>query len=430
MMMSSLKLFPNCILSVPFSSYEKDFEFIVNDIRYSTSKIIADILSPEICKLHQIDPTISTFQISTYSQGSFQFFLDLINFEEMQIPADQEKFICEIIAKLNNPYILIPNDTTKLSNEVALDNLLYFQNEPHYSEFLVREISFLAKHFHEIIDDKSQREKIMKLSVDSLALILSKPGLKLNSEDQLLTFINELYDQDQKYSPLYSFVNFPNVSQQSILRFLLNFDISNLDAEIWKALSNRLKLEVIIENEKSAVNNHTVELVNHFPCEPKTGGVIQYFFNLTNCQTLAEINITSSSVLNDDNDRYGPLNVVNSRQRRCFQSKNIEGSWLLFDFKTRKFIPSGYFIRASSSLFDSYPMSWVLEGSNNKIDWVTLDQHTQTTELDDTHQKGSFQISNQNRTAFKFIRICQTDINSSGDYCLAIDTIDFFGQLI
>lgn len=51
---------------------QNDFTFIVNNQEFKTNKIIADLLSPKICKNHMVDPTFDTFAIFIYP-STFQF---------------------------------------------------------------------------------------------------------------------------------------------------------------------------------------------------------------------------------------------------------------------------------------------------------------------------------------------------------------------
>lgn len=55
----------NSLKSLPFQNYNKDFTFIVDGKRYQTARIVADILSPKVRKLHFIDSSITEFNIET-----------------------------------------------------------------------------------------------------------------------------------------------------------------------------------------------------------------------------------------------------------------------------------------------------------------------------------------------------------------------------
>lgn len=51
----------NAMSEIPFYIYQDDFTFIVNNQEIKTNKIIANLLSPKICKNHITDPTLDTF---------------------------------------------------------------------------------------------------------------------------------------------------------------------------------------------------------------------------------------------------------------------------------------------------------------------------------------------------------------------------------
>ena len=78
---NSIKLQTSCILNVPFEVYGNNFSFIVNDKEYKTNKIVADLISPYISKIHSTDPTFDKFHIKTKQQGDFSNVLQFINFK-------------------------------------------------------------------------------------------------------------------------------------------------------------------------------------------------------------------------------------------------------------------------------------------------------------------------------------------------------------
>lgn len=44
------------ISNIPLEKYEKNFTFIVNGEQFQTNRIIADLISPQVCKFHINDP--------------------------------------------------------------------------------------------------------------------------------------------------------------------------------------------------------------------------------------------------------------------------------------------------------------------------------------------------------------------------------------
>lgn len=95
--MSKVQITPSAILNVPLQTYQKDFSFIVNGEEFKTSRVISDLISPRICKIHQQDPTIDTFTIKTQQQGDFSRILKLCEFQEIEYSSDELDFIVEVI---------------------------------------------------------------------------------------------------------------------------------------------------------------------------------------------------------------------------------------------------------------------------------------------------------------------------------------------
>lgn len=95
-----------------------------------------------------------------------------------------------------------------------------------------------------------------KLSVNILYRVTSNEKLKLKDEDQLLNFINCLYQKDSKYKILYENVIFMNAKSSSISNFIHIFDYNDVNSSIWSLLSNRLLLENenIVKNDQRYKN--------------------------------------------------------------------------------------------------------------------------------------------------------------------------------
>ena len=89
---NSLQLKPTCILNVPLQSYGDDFFMIVNGKEFKMNRLISDLLSPKICKIHMNDPTFNRFSIKAQHSGDFSRFLQLINFNEIKIQDDEVDF--------------------------------------------------------------------------------------------------------------------------------------------------------------------------------------------------------------------------------------------------------------------------------------------------------------------------------------------------
>ena len=77
--------------------YQKDFTFIVNGKRYSTSRIIADLLSPIITNNHFNDSTNEEFIINTSNDDDyFDDFLELAQFKKITLDSKKQILFSEI----------------------------------------------------------------------------------------------------------------------------------------------------------------------------------------------------------------------------------------------------------------------------------------------------------------------------------------------
>ena len=150
-----IQLRTSCIKNVPLQTYCDDFTMIVNGEEFKMSRLMSDLLSPNICKIHINDPTFNQITINTQHKGDFQQFLRLINFDEINIADNEIEFIIEIIEKLGTNSIKI-TETSK-PTEITLENVFsllktheqfpHFFNKKHFDE-----IEFVSIQFYEICE--------------------------------------------------------------------------------------------------------------------------------------------------------------------------------------------------------------------------------------------------------------------------------------
>ena len=140
---NNICLKPSCVLNIPIDTYEKDFTFIVNGIEFKTSRFIADLLSPVICKNHINDRTMDTFTINTHTPGDFSLILNLINFDTQTFQNKEIPFISEVVEILNNESIEIENKL-KITTDNVFDLLkIHEENKNFYSKNISEEIDFI-----------------------------------------------------------------------------------------------------------------------------------------------------------------------------------------------------------------------------------------------------------------------------------------------
>ena len=74
--------------------------------------------------------------------------------------------------------------------------------------------------------------------------------LQIESEDELIEMINEIYKKDRKCSPLYANVLFCNVSQEKMKEFVTTISYEDIDEGVWVSLSKRLSSDIVFIKKK------------------------------------------------------------------------------------------------------------------------------------------------------------------------------------
>ena len=432
-----IQLKKSSILTVPLQSYTKDFTFIVNGKEFQTSRLISELISPVISKIHLIDPTIDHFTINKSEEGDFSNILKLSTFEEIQLQTDQNTFVNEVLEQLGSENIEFEyeDSSNKLNNDNVIKYLQYHSKfEKLYKKEISKEIEFISTHFYEIIDNQSSELK--KINISKLYQIINNDQLKLINEDQLIQFVNELYLTDQEFAILYESVLFSNVSQERMKEFAQIFDMNDMTNSIWKNLSERL-IQTTTNKEKKPIERYTDQINKK---EGKTieytentlyEGIFKHFLTQTNNQIEKEINFTSSSV-HANNSIYQPRNVVKfGNQGEAFNSEDKQGSWICFEFKNHHVIPTHYTIRSRNWSSNSvHPKSWVIEGSKDNKEWDTIDKEDNCSFLNGNALVHTFSMNQGCSKEFKYIRMRSTGPDWSSTNYLAFESFEIYGTLI
>lgn len=145
-------------------------------------------------------------------------------------------------------------------NPITIDNVVNrLIIDENFQEILLKfyeeEVEFISNNFSEILEN--QREKLKIFSINT---IINNSNLQFENEDELLQFINELYNELSEYSILYEYVYFSNVKSSSIEEFINIFDINDLNISTWYSISKSLIEE--INNKNKYKNKYTKRNTN------------------------------------------------------------------------------------------------------------------------------------------------------------------------
>lgn len=440
----NLQLKSSAILSVPIQAYDNDFSFIVNGEEYKTSRLVSDLLSTKISKIHANDPTMNFYIIDTEHKGDFSQIIKLVNFEGQKISACNLQFTLEVLEKLGNENIEL-DYPIQGKEEITLDNVFskfehHQQFETIYRQNITKELDFISTHFSDVL--KSKEDEIYKIDINNFIRIISNDNLQLRDEDELLKLLNKLYSKDSKYSVLYEFVFFENVESATMKEFIDIIDFEDVNERIWSRLCMRLQERIERnENEESSQNKRRYKAppikgkLFQYDSNHEFSGVFKYLRSKSNGQIQNEINVTASSHY-DTSEYDAPINVTNFEEKaKSFVSDNKPDSWILFDFKKNRIIPTRYTIRTRTKYDCCHPATWVIEGSADNDAWDVIDKQDDSPYLKGIGLIHTYEIKScQSAKEYQYIRLRQTgksaNKNRTDNDHLIINSIEFYGTLI
>lgn len=113
----------------------------------------------------------------------------------------------------------------------------------------------------------------------------------MDSEDQLLKFVNKIYNFNPKYSTVYETVIFENATSEAMSEFISLYCVSDINKTVWNCLSKRLEKEIKIDNHENCiqkVNGRYKERQNKgliFPVkENEFDGILNYLKKISTFQ--------------------------------------------------------------------------------------------------------------------------------------------------
>ena len=376
----------NNVKRICFDRYENNFTFIVNGKRYETNRIIADLISPIIMKIHYQDESFIEYSMNTSNSNEyFPEFLNLVNFESVELDENRRRTFSEYFLQLGNieEYLqLQPNFFQELTPSNIVDYLLkikkistiqsnYFDEENTFCcPSLKKMIEFCSENFNDI-----PKEELFKLDSSTVEEIIRNENLKLEDEDELLEILIEMYEKDNRFSFLFEYVYFNQVRDETLSKFVDAFDVDDMNSGIWNSICLHLKKSTnkrsSIKKEKKKEEESKDEIIE---LQHKQGkdfdGIMKYLVDKTggNIHDNGTIEISANSMYNNSNSNH-PKNIVDYNNSNAYQA-NGTSILLQFDFKIRQVQLSSYTIKTNGS---RHLRSWIIETSNDLTNWEIID---------------------------------------------------------
>ncbi|MGC8711057.1 MAG: discoidin domain-containing protein [Leptodesmis sp.] len=112
-----------------------------------------------------------------------------------------------------------------------------------------------------------------------------------------------------------------------------------------------------------------------------------------------------------------------------YTSTNTVGQWVKVDIGGfRSLSCNKYSIRHYTSS-SNYPRNWKLQGSNDNSTWTDLDVRSSDTTINAANAWGTFTCNQGVNTAFRWFRILNNGLTSSGTYYICLGEWELYGTL-
>jgi hypothetical protein len=141
------------------------------------------------------------------------------------------------------------------------------------------------------------------------------------------------------------------------------------------------------------------------------------------------VEITAKSCFSEK-ARDSVKNLANLTEDSRFCSEDAPGQWVCYDFKNANVGLTHYSVRGCyNGIVDGTNLkNWVLEGSDDGIEWIEFDRQEENEELNGPDMTASFEIGSQ--PPVKMVRLRMTGKNHCGNDRMIISAIEFFGSIL
>ena len=163
-------------------------------------------------------------------------------------------------------------------------------------------------------------------------------------------------------------------------------------------------------------------------------GIFNFMFSKLSEKKVKEIvHVSASSTLNTRGDPFTTIdpNANETKYTDCWVSNPARNSNLTISFQNHQFAMDSYTLQSRKGLSVNVPVEWVIEGTNNFLNWETVHSKERDNEI-----VGDGKIYNWNVSSKKFFhtyRMTMIDENYYGSesqrYYFGLGRIEFFGSL-
>lgn len=420
------------IANICKSFLRDDFTFVVGGIEHKCDRILADILSPAIAKIHAMDPTLDRFVVTTDSSAKMsKFFGHLLRTGESTFSIEESKNVLSILRILGNEKLLedvrkqiCPHHKLQV-NTILEDLCKCFSLGVVNSEM----IDFAAKNFAELIDEVDTM-----FPIELLMHILESPSLVLKDESSLFAFVQKQIDQrGDEAKNLLGYVNLIYLSTDDIEELLSMITYEELDAQMWERICERLLFDIspLVTKIGQDRFESTFKIF-----EPQEGHYFEGIMNFLN--TLGKGNCVENGLVqvggSEPAEEASVANLFNyedftGKSRFAFEDEK-DGSFTI-DFGDRRVSITHYamHVRAEYGKNNHQPKNWRIEATENGENWDVIDERSNDESLNAQNASALFECENKTSKNYKIIRYVITGPDHFNCHYSTFTGLEFFGRI-
>jgi hypothetical protein len=426
----SLSLSARGLAKLPASIYTNDFTFIVGGRKYQCPSVVADFLSPRLCRLRQSDSSIDEYELNIDDcSGDFSNFLSLGRGATFPISPSSLVFYLKVCENLENDELLraLLMDDLGLSVSTVTGRLLQLKATNGDCE---REIEFTASHFAEMSDSDIA---LIGSDICLLSAIVSNGSLIIQDEDWLVCLLSGFSQVQPAYFSLFGDVRFEYVSESVIGDFikLITKSFDYFSFSIWERLCDRLLLSVKPRLPNPRATSAVLRRVT-----PRSG-IIRWLTDRCG-RNVCDAGLISITAAHTNANLYGrDLNggdaktIFDLDTQLGWYDSNRDPSWLTIDFQEWRIHVTSYSITFGHDTCKSseYPAQWILEGSNDQKTWAMIDDRSSEQSNRLAFATARFDCNASCSDGFRYLRLAKRGLFWGGNYYLGLSALEFFGRL-
>lgn len=388
-----------------------DLEVVHRSTPYRVNQFLAAAHSIRIRYLLYSNSSLSRIETRIKIEGDFSPISYFLLGQEIEITRENSKFLFLMAADLQIPKLI--EDTSgfvyiQLTPEGALEivhllGTVEIAEGPH--------LNYMAAN----IDKLRTFKEFQELPVQILATVFKSKYLSPLDphvfNEWLLSFVRQKPDERVK---LIQFINFSSLSRQLSVELITDQTIN----------VNFLRLPLLELLRKGLVSKSSEEKeridCRQKPDKPEFGVFAMLCERCSgNPHDYGQVRVSSNTTL---------PKIIEPGWTDWWSTPNDPLSWVLFDFKKHKVVPSGYTLKTMfADVKLPYLRSWCVEGSNDEIHWDLLSEQRNSNTTLDTHKSRTWPIDTQNE--YRLIRLKQIDKNGSNNFCMFLHGIELFGKI-